>query len=144
LNGLLLGGDQIDGDPKTSVIGIDPRTGKILWRLPPRAGLVRFPVFDRHSVYAFTDRQHLQVFDARTGRLHWRVRVPEGPITIADSVVVSSDGRISAFSLRGRHQWSAAVPRGIGEPESVPEPAGLSQRLVLAPIEGSSGCTEHD
>lgn len=122
------------GDTKTALVALDARTGRTLWRLPPRAGEIPLPAFGQRTVYAFPDSHRLEAIDASSGYVRWRADVPQGAITLSRPIIVSSRGRVTALTAKGRRLWSVKVPSGTAL-----HPAAVSGKTVYAPIEGATG-----
>ena len=67
-------------DPTRSLVALEPRTGRVLWRRSIKAETSRpyeiaYPAFDARRVYLFSSRDHLEALDAQTGTVRWRAQV---------------------------------------------------------------------
>jgi outer membrane protein assembly factor BamB len=122
------------GDTETSLVALDARTGRTLWQLPPRAGEIPLPAFGRRTVYAFDDSHQLEAIEASNGSVRWRADVPQGGITLSRPIIVSSRGRVTALTAKGRPLWAVRVPSGTAL-----HPATVAGETVYVPIEGATG-----
>ena len=127
-------GFGVSSDLKTSLVALDLRDGRILWRLPRRRGDIAFPGFSGHTVYAFENPQRLDALNAIAGSIRWHVKVKEGGITVSRPIVISSLGRVTALTRTGKQLWSVKVPTG-----SFPKAATVSGHMIYVPIEGATG-----
>jgi outer membrane protein assembly factor BamB len=130
-------------DPTLSLVALEPRTGRVLWRRSIKTETARpydiaYPAFGPRSVYLFRSRDQLEALDAQTGTVRWRVHVAEGAVTPAPSrVIVGGPGRVTALSQAGTILWSTSVPTGTGL-----EPSTLVRNRVYVRSQGynDSGC----
>jgi outer membrane protein assembly factor BamB len=127
------------GDPKTSLIALDDRTGRVLWRLGPWGDAIVEPAFGPRTVYLFNDPHHLEALDPHTGHPRWHSRVDEGAITVSSRLVIAGPGRVSALSLGGRLLWSTKILKS-----TAPQPAADNGNDLYVPIEGASGSSCSD
>ena len=129
-------------EPPSTVIALDPKTGKSLWKYDPKIPdnvlFLGFPPVNRgvavldDMVYVGTLDAHLVALDAKAGTERWKVKVAENrtghaitvaPLVVKDKVIIGISGGeagirgfLDAYNAKtGDREWRLHTVPGKGE-----------------------------
>lgn len=68
--------DRVRGTGASGVLGVDPKTGEIIWDHSTLGEVMPTPAYWQGHVYAATGGGKLLALDARTGHLDWSLELP--------------------------------------------------------------------
>jgi alcohol dehydrogenase (cytochrome c) len=129
-------------EPPSTVIALDLKTGKSLWKYDPRVPedvlFLGFPPTNRgvavlaDMVYVGTLDAHLVALDAKSGAERWKVKVAENrtghaitmaPLVVKDKIITGISGGeagirgfLDAYNAKtGDHEWRLHTVPGKGE-----------------------------